>query len=76
MDSLIDYDVWELNRLVKDMNHLTIYTVDLFIVVKVYIEPGTLFRQADNRRMGNWCITDFSEQNSSSFEFRVFPLDY
>ena len=38
------YDIWALNGSVKDMNHWTTITGDLFIVAKVCIEPAILFR--------------------------------
>ena len=38
-----DFDVWAPDNSVKDMNCGTTYADDLFILVKVCIEPATLF---------------------------------
>ena len=45
------------------------YKGNLFIVVKACVKLATL-RWADNRKIG---YHRFSEQDSSGFEFRVFP---
>ena len=47
------------------------YTGYLFVVVKVCVEPATLFGWANNRRMAHHWVISFSEQHSRGFEIRV-----
>ena len=47
------------NSSVKDVNHLTAYIEDLFIVVKVCIRPATHFGWATDRRMVHQSGRDF-----------------
>ena len=42
MDSCVDFNIWGPNRSVKDMNHWTIYSGDLFIGVRVCLMPAML----------------------------------
>ena len=56
--SLAARDVWEVDSAIKDVNCWTAYTMILFKVVKVCIEPATLIGWADNRRMMQQCTTD------------------
>ena len=72
-NSSIKVDVWGLNISVKDENYWTTYTGDLFIMVKAWIEPVTLFGWVDNRRMEHKYTMDSPKQHSAGFEFRVFP---
>ena len=47
----------------------TTYTDDLFIVVKVYVEPATLLGWADNRRMIHKCAKQYLRVQIQSFSF-------
>ena len=53
----------------KDINNWTTYTGDLFIVVKVCVEPAAILEKVNYRRMVQQCATDSTEQHSSGFSF-------
>ena len=55
--SLIMHEIWVPNSSVKDVDHKTVCTCDLFIEVKACIEPTTPFGWADNRIMVQLCVT-------------------
>ena len=54
--------------LVKDVICLTTHTEDLFIEMKVCVEPAKLFGWADNRRMVHKCVIDSHKQQFLGFE--------
>ena len=52
----------------------TFHSGNLFIVVKVCVEPATIFALADICWIEHQCACDSPEQHSSGFEFSVFPF--
>ena len=74
MDSPVVLDVWGPNISVKDMNYSTTNTGDLFIVLKICVEPATFLGDSENRRMVIPYVTDSPETLSLGFEFRVFSF--
>ena len=56
------------NSSVKDVDCEITYTDDLFIVVKAFVGPATLFRWTGNRRMVNqWAVNSL---NNTSYIFK------
>ena len=63
------------NSSVKDVNRCITGTSDLFIVMKVCVEPARLSACADNRRMVYQCVTDSPEkQILNSYSPRMFTV--
>ena len=58
---------------VKDLIYWITSTDDMFILVKVKVEPARRLEWANYIIIEPQSVTYSSEQHSSGFEFRVFP---
>ena len=72
MNSPDDHDIY-IGRRVELKKRWITCAGDLLLVVKVCIEPATVCRRADNRRIVHQYTADSSEKHISGFEFKVFP---
>ena len=62
INSRIDFDTSGPKNSIEDINCWIIVTKDLFIVVKIGVEPATLLGLAENKRMVYQCSTDSLKQ--------------